>query len=117
MAEGHSPFFKGNAFDFMMGKVFVQLKKAFLVFGQADVLLLNAVSEINADNRMDSFLLGLPDKREYSCRTVNVGQGQGIEFLALRFGDKFPDRQAAVFEAEVGVAIEVHENGKKMGKI
>ncbi len=114
MAELSSSFFEGNPFDLMEGEMLVQLKETFLVFGQTDVLLLYAVAEVDADHGMDALLLGLPDKREYSCRTVNIGQRQGIKFLALRLRDKFSDRQAAVFKAEVGVAVEVHGNGKKM---
>jgi len=52
--------------------VFVEFVQALLISGEPDVLLRDAVSEINPDDRMNACFLCRSDKGKYRCTAVDV---------------------------------------------
>ncbi len=67
----------------MIGEMPVELVESFLIAGQADVLLLGSIAEVDADHGMDAAFLRSSDKGKNPCRTVDVGEGERIEFFYL----------------------------------
>jgi hypothetical protein len=57
---------------------------------------------------MDAIFLGLADKRKHPRTTVDICKGKGVELLLLGFHNKLLNRESAVLEAEVTVAVKVH---------
>ena len=104
--------FKGRSFGGkllfvyqMIGEVPVEFVESFLITGQADVLLLGSVAEVDAYHGMDAAFLRSTDKGKNPCRAIDVGEGEGIEFFTFRLSDQRFHRHRPVFEAEVRMAI------------
>ena len=101
VVEGGRSLVKGDSLDAVLGKMLVEFEKSFLIAGQADVLLLDAIPKVDADDGMDAVFLRFPDKWEDARGGVDVCQCQGIELFALRFSNQCFHRHRPVFEAEV----------------
>ena len=101
VAEGGRSLVKGDFLDAVLGKMLVQFEKSLLIAGQADILLVDAISEVDADDGMDAVFLCFSDKGEDARGGVDVCQCECVEFLALGFSDQRLHRHRPVFEAEV----------------
>ena len=90
----------------------VEFVHALLIACEPNVLLRNAVSEINPDHRMNAHFLCGTDKGKYRCTAVDVCQGECIQLFAFCLGNELVYGKGPVFETEVGMAIEKHGVGK-----
>jgi hypothetical protein len=86
----------------------IEFEKPLLIPSQTDVLLLHAVAEVDADHGMDAGFLRSADKRKNPRRTVDVREGEDVEFSAFRLSDERFHRHRPVFEAEVRMAVDEH---------
>ena len=97
--EAGLPFIKA------FGKKSIELKKAVVIFGDANELLLRTPSEINAGNGLYAALFGEPVHIENGGSVVDVCYGQLTHtfsccFLQQAFGAHRPELKAVI-----GVAV------------
>jgi hypothetical protein len=91
----------------------VEFVHALLIACEPNVLLRNAVSEINPNHRMNARFLCGADKGKYGRTAVDVCQGERIQLFAFCLGNELVYGKSPVFKTEVGMAIEKH--GKAVG--
>ena len=86
-----------------------------MVAGEADVALVRAVAEVDAEHGAHAVLAGGPGEVQAAGGAVHVGEGDARHARRLCFGEEFLRAQDAVAEAEPRMGVREHGGGKWRG--
>lgn len=101
-----SPDFKITVVVEMIAEVFIQFPESLVVFGNAHILLLRPIPEVNAQHRTNAVLRSHAHKIQATGSVVDVGEGNDGKPLLTKKLKQLLRGEDAVAQRVMGVGVD-----------